>query len=659
MAMVTSNPIRPVLRATAMSALMALLLGATGVASAPVSVTARSSNIMDMAYPCGLTNPAFCDNFSEGATANAGREGALNPARWSYTRFTQNVNPGQGVLNEFVPTDAQHCKTLLHNVLPDNDSFMCGLEVPEPNHWMEAFDDNGYATVTDAMIRQPFDFTSRTGTIQFGVDAKTDGPHTWWTEVIVSDQPVPSPHDGPTLLMHPRNGVRLAFAGGLDCPGASQPPANDTAGVGVTWVANDPSAEYSNYQQQGVANNLPPNTTTCVKTAPDSTNMIQIRLSTTHADIYMSDAGTNVLRQVASIDLPTPLPFSVGYVHFEHVQYNAGKEGVSSAQTYHWHDMGFDGPIHPALRAYDLPDAMTPRNGGYELGYRVTPTGMQDANYQSVPAFTLSNVDLSNVATASINIGLYNNDTTTTLLYSLNNGPWRSFSNPDGQPAYAWHTLHIPLSLADLRSGTNTLDFRSSNSAATVISQGDLTLNLTDHAYPAPRARTIPCALMQLMMVAMPHMTMLADPCIAKPMAKAAHLSINLKVITPGVLYRTGAFMALVHGATNRTVIMTVAVTLSAVRDTMTGVGDQRKRHRVHITVLLYRTVAHGRTNRKGNATMRVPIHIAPQHVMPATLVVTAAIGHDKFTVTRRIRVNPAIRATPTVHTYVGSAAHR
>src|SRR5262249_9096981 len=133
--------------ATSMATTNSLPLSLAGVTIAASSVD-TTGNIMDMAYPCGLTNPAFCDNFTEKASTSGSREGALDPTKWDYTRVSQSVNAGQGQLNEFSPTDAQHCKTLLHNVIPYNDSFFCGLEVPEPQHWMEAFNDAGQVVIS-------------------------------------------------------------------------------------------------------------------------------------------------------------------------------------------------------------------------------------------------------------------------------------------------------------------------------------------------------------------------------------------------------------------------------------------------------------------------------------------------------------------------------
>ena len=50
------------------------------------------------------------------------------------------------------------------------------------------------------------------------------------------------------------------------------------------------------------------------------------------------------------------LSFTRGFVHFQHAQYNAAKavDGVSLSarhQTYHWDNIGFDGPVLPGASA--------------------------------------------------------------------------------------------------------------------------------------------------------------------------------------------------------------------------------------------------------------------------------------------------------------------
>src|SRR5438132_13517188 len=50
----------------------------------PNSKAATTTNVIDMAFPCGFTNPAFCDNFSEGPAPVKGRGGDLDFRKWSF-----------------------------------------------------------------------------------------------------------------------------------------------------------------------------------------------------------------------------------------------------------------------------------------------------------------------------------------------------------------------------------------------------------------------------------------------------------------------------------------------------------------------------------------------------------------------------------------------
>src|SRR4051812_10248633 len=54
----------------------------------PQSQAATNAPLIDMAYPCGFTNPAFCDNFSEGPAPVKGRANDLDSKKWSFARIS-------------------------------------------------------------------------------------------------------------------------------------------------------------------------------------------------------------------------------------------------------------------------------------------------------------------------------------------------------------------------------------------------------------------------------------------------------------------------------------------------------------------------------------------------------------------------------------------
>src|SRR5579864_2160775 len=92
-------------RIGAVGVLLFACLLARGAFARPVARAA--TNVMDMAYPCGLTNPAFCDNFSEGPAPVKGRGNDLDYRKWSFSRNDAGATGG-GAIWAYYPTTAQH-----------------------------------------------------------------------------------------------------------------------------------------------------------------------------------------------------------------------------------------------------------------------------------------------------------------------------------------------------------------------------------------------------------------------------------------------------------------------------------------------------------------------------------------------------------------------
>src|SRR5262249_17975584 len=123
-------------------------------------------------------------------------------------------------------------------------------------------------------------------------------------------------------------------------------------------------------------------------------------------EVFVSDAGDpSTLRRVAWVDGITA-PLTRGYVSLAHTHYNAHKSGLPvSYTTYHFDNIGFDGPSFPTPRGYDVPDSLTttanpatfanspPLNIGYNLGQN----GFHADQYDTSPIVPIvfSNVDLS------------------------------------------------------------------------------------------------------------------------------------------------------------------------------------------------------------------------------------------------------------------------
>jgi hypothetical protein len=376
---------------------------------------------------CQLSQLAFCDTFQ--SIVGGGRGGDLDPAKWSFAREQQNHNPAQGMVNTYSSVNAEFCTT--HQVRrADQDSFICGAQFGESNHWMEALNDAGSYATNSARILQPFDFAGRTGNMVFDVDNKSlGGDHTHWTNVWLTDQPVQIPHlSAPSTDMPPRNGIGLDFSSGEKDCGTGH---NGLRGLHV----------YTNYNDSftWADGNLH-----CFTASDDMANHLQIKISRTRIEVWSSDAGGANFRLISAFNVN--LNFTRGYWSFQHVAYNAGKEGNPSQVTYHWHAIGFDGPVLPADRDYQVPDALQQRSdGSINLGY-VTPK-----------SYTFPNVNLANIGQAYVTYNVFY-QAAPHIMTATVNGHAETLTEPyTGNNGYNWSYLTQPIPLTDLTNGTNTL----------------------------------------------------------------------------------------------------------------------------------------------------------------------------------------------------------
>jgi hypothetical protein len=469
-----------------------------GVQPAALSVNAQAVPSCGLPFnPQGLTW-AFCETFD--APSPGGRGGELDDARWSFARLSQQYNPGQGLINAWRPVNRVFCLITdpaapeNANKLPPDDSFMCGPQFtdpvmggPESNHWMEAFYDDGDYAYTSARINQPFDFAGRTGTFAVTVDAKTGGNHGWWIELWLTDEPTVAPHNAnPSTVAYPRNGLGLRF---MDrCGGANDERVNVEQLVLVR-----------NYAETTLPMTRPADG--CILTKPDRHNHLEVRVSQNRVEVWGSDRGIDgcggqpqctghsTFRLMAVAD-NLNLPFTRGYWHVQHAQYNAEKfcaDGGSNPatcghQTYHWDNIGFDGPILPALRSYSHPDAMTPApGGGVNLGYWLSGTSR---------AFSFTNVDTAGASRAWLALNLW---PLVPVQYRVNGGAWQTWTHPGPNNGWAWHSTVIPLSAALLRAGTNTIDLAAPD--GTAVANVDLLVEGTGGSAtttPSPTATPTP-----------------------------------------------------------------------------------------------------------------------------------------------------------------------
>jgi hypothetical protein len=401
---------------------------------------------------CGLAAPALCDTFD--APAGIGnRSGQLNGTLWGVSR-------GAGQYGVWATTQITACGTT-STVNPPDDIVLCGGQLHE------ALDDNG-GVVTLAMYpKQPFDFAGRTGKVVFDVSNDTQGSHGAWPEFWITDTPNPAPftHEA-SWTAYPINGFGVRLAGCTDSSGngATCPQGNGSAGVDSAivvsnYVGND---SFNGGSLQVIGHD------SVLKSGDGQLNHYEIDVSQNQIDVYGTDAYAGELdltktplRHLATIPNAN-LSFTRGLIWIEDVHYNGNKFGTQRVHTFHWDNIGFDGPVLPRDLAFDVLDnaaPFTPNNvqtdPATELGYYV------DAN-ASVSLTVHGVTGVAQAAKGLLTLNLHDlGPEPYPLQYSVNGHahteawpfPWSNDNSPK--------TLTIPVSLADVVEGDNVLTFSS------------------------------------------------------------------------------------------------------------------------------------------------------------------------------------------------------
>ncbi len=140
-----------------------------------------------------------------------------------------------------------------------------------------------------------------------------------------------------------------------------------------------------------------------------------------------------------------------------------------SSQTFRWDNLSFDGPSLPRLRAFDVPDPIRTREDrpglvyfGYEVG--------AEAVAINLPGVTLGD---ATSATLGFNVTRFNAHK---VDYRFNSGPWHAVMDPVGNDGGGIRTFAVPVDLAELRDGDNTLEFRALDGRAAALGNIDLSL---------------------------------------------------------------------------------------------------------------------------------------------------------------------------------------
>jgi hypothetical protein len=210
----------------------------------------------------------------------------------------------------------------------------------------------------------------------------------------------------------------------------------------------------------------------------------------------------------------------------------------------------------------------------------------------------------------------------------------------------------IPLSATSTNTPTPT-----GTSAATAVPTNTSTATPTMVPSSAPSATTtsVPTATPTRPASIAPTATatVLATPspsasATPRPTSRSGRITLTLRAASH--LYRNDVITMRLHAARNSTLTLTVEITVTSVRNVVSGTGRHRKRHAVHVTTVLYRRVVHARTNGRGDVTVTVPLRYSPRHSTRATLVVREALGQRSASAVLAITVEPGAHPKPKGH---------
>ena len=234
--------------------------------------------------------------------------------------------------------------------------------------------------VASSRVRKNFDFTDRTGTIEFDLDGSKLGRQLWYLDLTPASR-------------------KRDLTGHVALEDGANPPVGDPAfllrisevsqkvRVQLTDENGNLNTVQNIYQNGACGNGLEWCPGENLEAIPNVRRHWKIELSKTHIKIFIN----NILVVDGSLQtsfLPDGLPYEVAQVNWLFFSYNTSKENLPLAML-HWDNFGFDGPdTDSSFIVHNYTD-------GY-LGTNQTPVG----NEQSAGLVAL----LDNPATAVIPI---------------------------------------------------------------------------------------------------------------------------------------------------------------------------------------------------------------------------------------------------------------
>ena len=417
----------------------------TGAISTPAAEAVLAASATFKTSPlgpgCGLAAAAFCETFDKPA-GDGSRTGDLDPVLWGVSRVG-DINPGS-ILNNFAHTRIVGCGPTAA-MSPPNDVRICNGQM------FESLNDNHGVVNLNTYPKQPFNFAGRTGTVVFDVSADSDGSHGAWPEFVITDKPVPGVRSSISLQVPAGAANSIGFA--LD--GCTSGPGG-TTGVGLVFVTTANVYSEPKFTETG-----------CVsKSVPGGPlNHIEVRVSRTRLEVWGTDPGSSTLKQLAVAD-SLDLGLEKGLVWLNDVHYNARKAiepcecGKQFQHTFVWDNLGFDGPKTYRDLGFDVADANIDEGGGISrLGHLVGvgPVTLDIGGVRTVQTPTAAQVVLNSYSFEKYIPSI-----------SINGGPWIDTPWPYDDETYSWRSLSIPVPVAQVRNGKNTITFKSGHESTTI-----------------------------------------------------------------------------------------------------------------------------------------------------------------------------------------------
>lgn len=411
---------------------------------------------------CGDGEMAFCDNFDAPASGGP-RTVDLDATRWSAGRIAPQL-PTEGECEmcagaATIPACRDGVGT---SVFPDQDTLICDANDDiASSHLLVAVASQNYGQNT-YRIRQPFDFSGRTGNIVFDVEAYSDSTLYGWAALEITEDPTPTPsfpdyEYGPL----PRNGIQIEFT---RCDGAEA--------VGVLEVR-----VFRDFVPTRIEPTFVAMYNDCMSIAKGRLNHVEVALSRTNVEVWGSDVSPDGVefdgfRRLFAGDID--LPFERGYVsitgrNHATIKYSTEFGEVLDAWLVRWDNVGFDGPVVSNYREYSAPDSLESIRGGEFMNY-----GYAIPSSENDPlSLSFENVDPSDATRARLAFSIYYPSCYSesecgayNLRYRVNGGPFHDRRLDEAEIAalliqnqQGCANQIIDVDVEELVSGTNTVEF--------------------------------------------------------------------------------------------------------------------------------------------------------------------------------------------------------